>query len=275
MKHAKTLSVLAFALLGAGCPGSAADLPEPATGVGDVGGVGGPAVADAVILQLLGGDDGGADAAGGGGGAGSDDAVLADGGGGSGGGGGGGAADGGGTAVDAGAPDGTVPSDAGGGGADIAAVEDVAAIDVGGGSVDVGSPTEDVGPAPVDAGPPDVGGASDTATCLALLGSTCDKIAQCAGEVPFGGDQLAQYASQCDDIVASQDGESGCAAAGSKLDGVTPAEAEACVSTYDCGFSGIGAIAQALFPLFQAAQQGGDVAGEIPGAVDVLLKACN
>lgn len=262
MKPAR-LFALSVVLLAA-CPDSGAVVSGGGVDVSDDQ-VGGPAVSDALILKKLGGDpDGGLGPLDGGGSDGiSDDITVGDV-----------------AALDAGAlVDGAVSEDTGGT-PDAGPSQDGGPND--GGPEDAGSPL-DVAPPPdvADVGAPDVAAPDTgpapggTAACFALLGATCDKLDQCAGEVPFGGSQFAQYAAQCESIVADPDGqvEAGCAAA-KGLDDVTPAEAAACVASFDCGLSGLGALAQALYPVFDAWQKEEDFGGTIPGAVEALLAAC-
>lgn len=261
-----------FALLAAACPDSGAVLSGG--GVSDIGGdgVSGPVVSDALILKKLGGDEPDATLDGGS----ADGVVAAD-----------GAADS--TGGDVGMLDASADAagvdaaliDAGGAdstGADAASpdvAQDTGTPDTGTldtGTLDTGTP--DTGTP--DTGTPDTGSSASTAACFALLGATCDKLGQCAAEIPFGGDQFAQYAAQCNDIVADPAGqlESGCEAAAGSFSGVTPADAADCIDSFDCGLSGLGTLAQALYPVFQAYGQGDDIAGTIPGAVDALLGAC-
>ncbi|GMV39716.1 MAG: hypothetical protein AMXMBFR64_14320 [Myxococcales bacterium] len=259
MKPVRLFALSVFLL--AACPDSGAVVSGGGVDVSDDQ-VNGPAVSDALILKKLGGDPDGELGALDGGWDGTSDDI---------------------TVQDAASPDAGALIDAAedaGGTPDAGPAQDGGPSD--GGPVDAGSPLDVALPPDVaDVGAPDVAAPDTgpapggTAACFALLGATCDKLDQCAGEVPFGGSQFAQYAAQCESIVADPDGqvEDGCAAA-KGLDDVTPAEAAACVASFDCGLSGLGALAQALYPVFDAWQKKEDFGGKIPGAVEALLAAC-
>jgi hypothetical protein len=218
-------------------------------------------VLDAVAIKRLPGDDVGGDADTGGTDAASDavvadagsDATHAD-------------------AADVAPQDASVPDAAG---SEDAAEDVQAPVDVteDAGPVDVATP--DV-PAPEDiAQPLDTGTVASSEACLALFSALCARLGQCASEVPFGADQLAQLAGQCDDVLAdaASDLDDGCTDAAPSFAGMTPADSAACVASYDCGISGISALGQAIYPLYQAYQDGA-LAGAVPQAADALLDGC-
>ena len=264
------LNLLCIATLALGCPQSEPDLPNTVAPQDTA--IGGPLLLDAVGVKMLGGDeDTGV--------VGSDAAAMRD------------------VAV---FEDAAVSEDAQGEAPDVSETDSgVGTPDVPAPTVDVGTGDPDVGVEPMDVSEPvdvpvaapdvpvvvDTGSVGGTeaavAACEAVFDAGCGWLDKCAAEVPFGGQQLASYAQQCNDFLASPEAglDAGCMDAaqgdnGDALGALSPEQAASCIEQYDCGLGGVTAFGSAFYPVFQAFSGGGDVAGAVPGVIDAVLGGC-